>query len=123
MKWSIFDPDIRERVVRRFSTREAGERYLGLLEEYMYKYLERGRRFVWSLTVRADEPPGRYVLFGGACELTPAKIVMEDQGDDRMVVRWHPGQIEGRAPGVDYERLMLQPGDCLLYTSPSPRDS
>lgn len=110
LQWSIFDPGIRERVIKRFNTPEAGERYLHLLEEYMHKYLERARRFVWSLTVSADEPPGRYVLFGGACELTSAKIVMEES-DGTKVMRWHPRQIDRPTPGVDYERLMLQPGD------------
>ena len=110
LQWSIFHPDVRDRVVQRFATAEAGERYLRLLEEYVHKHLERGRRFVWSLTVKADEPPGRYVLFGGACELTPAKIVMEESGG-RPVIRWLPKQIDRPTPGVDYERLMLQPGD------------
>lgn len=72
--------------------------------------LERGRRFIWSLTVEADELPTRLVVFGGACDKTPAKVVLEAEGD-RLALRFSPRELRRRRSGVDYDLLFYEPGD------------
>ncbi len=109
-EWSIFNPAIRERIRRRFDNHTQAETYLSLLEDYMHKHLERGRRFVWSLTVREAKSPVELIVFGGDCTLTPARLVVEEyQGESRL--RLWPDQIRNPKAGVDYDRLMLEPGD------------
>ena len=56
-QWSIFDPDVRSRILRRFENEVEGAAYLDLLERYFEKHLERARRFTWSLTVPLPEQP------------------------------------------------------------------
>ncbi len=53
-QWSIFDPQVRERILKRFQDPQQGAAYLVLLERYFEKHLERARRFVWSLTVPVE---------------------------------------------------------------------
>ena len=116
-QWSIFDPSVQERIVSKFPTRQAGEAYLNVLQRYFEKHIERARRFVWSLTVSMDETPVRLVVFGGDCEMTPARILVEEI-DGESVVRLQPDKVAKRLPGVDYEQLMLEPGDGRV-TKPS----
>ncbi len=80
------------------------------LAPYVYKHMERGRRFVWSLTVPAQEVGIDYVLFGGDCYLTPNRMVVEEI-DGQSVFRMRPQDIRNPLPSVDYEHLMLEPGD------------
>jgi pimeloyl-ACP methyl ester carboxylesterase len=116
-QWSIFDPQVRERIISRFPDPEEGAVYLALLERYFEKHLERARRFVWSLTVPVEYSRMRHVVFGGDCELTPARILIEEVNGE-SVLRLHPDEVSMRVPGVDYETLMLEPGDGRV-TKPS----
>lgn len=68
---------------------------------------------MWSLTVNMDREPWRLVVFGGDCALTPARIVVEDQGN-RYDLHLEPDDIGNPKPGVDYARLMLEPGDGVV---------
>jgi pimeloyl-ACP methyl ester carboxylesterase len=109
-EWSIFDPKVRQRIHATFGSDEDAEAHLALLEAAFHRNLERARRFVWSLTIPLERVPWTMMAFGGDCHLTPARVVIEEvQGDS--VVRLRPGDIRQRLPGVDYDRLMLEPGD------------
>jgi pimeloyl-ACP methyl ester carboxylesterase len=111
-RWSVFDPQVITRM-------RAGERDSGvagarvdLLQRYFAHRLERARRFVWSLSYNERQhAPVRLVVFGGDCQLTPARVVLEEAGKDAMKLRLFPREIEHPRPGVDYEALMLEPGD------------
>jgi pimeloyl-ACP methyl ester carboxylesterase len=80
-------------------------------------HLERGRRMAWMLSVAEPVSPIRYVLFGGDCRLTPARLMVETV-DGRDLTRLLPHEIKAPQPGVDYEELMLEPGDGRV-TKPS----
>ncbi|WP_223789061.1 lipase/acyltransferase domain-containing protein [Marinicella meishanensis] len=110
-QWSIFDPKVRHRILAGFENEAEGAQYLASLEDYFHKHIERARRFVWSLTIPVDDPSYRLVVMGGDCELTPARILLETSDTGRQAIRLTPKQIEEPVPGVDYDRLMLEPGD------------
>lgn len=108
--WSIFDPAIRARLARRGFDADA----VAAFERYFEKRLERARRFVWALSRKA--PPmedTRVILFGGDCLPTPARLLVEEQDGD-SVLRMDPDSVRDRRPGVDYARLMLEPGDGVV---------
>lgn len=109
-EWSIFDPAARARISRKFQSEAAAEEHLGLLEKAFQRNLERARRFVWSLTVPLERVPWTMVAFGGDCHLTPARIVIEEVRGE-SVARLRPSEILSPIPGVDYDRIMLEPGD------------
>ena len=115
-RWSVFNPAVENRVKARFSNQADGQRQVALLQDYFAKRIERARRFVWSLTYNASQnAPVRLVVFGGDCTLTPARVVEERERastpDGRAVARLLPNDIQAPEPGVDYSRLMLEPGD------------
>jgi len=111
--WSLFDPDLRQKIIGQYPSRALGEQRLQLLERYFFKHIERGRRFMWSLTVRLEREPWQLVVMGGDCDLTPTRMVIESTGDG-YDVHLRPEDIGKPRPGVDYERRMLEPGDGVV---------
>ena len=109
-QWSIFDPKVRARIVSKFEDTDTGQAYLETLENYFEKHIERARRFLWSLTVPIDNPQYELIVMGGDCDLTPARLLIEEVKGE-SVTRLKPSEIRKPKPGVDYEALMLEPGD------------
>jgi len=109
-QWSIFDPTVRQRVRDRFDSAEQGEAYLNTLEQYFDKNLERARRFVWSLTIPLPDDHPELTIFGGGCTLTSARIVVEEV-EGESLIRMYPDEITQASEGVDYDALLLEPGD------------
>lgn len=114
---SVFDDAVRERIRADIGNPEQADRLLRVHEAYFEKRIERARRFVWSLTVPEPEPTVRFITFGGDCTLTPARILVEEWNGD-SVLRFAPSEIRNPVDGVDYERLLLEPGDGVV-TKPS----
>ena len=107
---SVFDAQVQARITRHAAGEAEAAALVQTYAAWFDKRIERARRFVWSLTVPEPEPKVRFIIFGGNCHLTPARIVVEKfRGDS--VLRFRPGDIRDRRPGVDYEALMLEPGD------------
>jgi pimeloyl-ACP methyl ester carboxylesterase len=112
-EFSVFAPEVRGRILDEFDDPQAGADYLDTLERFFERQLFRARRFVWSLTVPVPDADVRYVVFGGDCDLTPARILVEEV-DGESVVRLWPGEVTQPVPGVDYDMLMLEPGDGVV---------
>lgn len=115
-RWAIYDPEIESCIRQRFPTEQEADAYLEVLDRYFDKRIERARRFVWSLTVPAPKLVNRYVVFGGDCELTSARILVEPE-NNAMAIRLFPEDVESKFDSVDYERLMLEPGDGTITKS------
>lgn len=115
-QWSIFDPEVEQRIIKSFDDPEQGRAQVKVLGEYFEKQLERARRFVWSLTVELDETPWELIVFGGDCELTASKLVVEEI-DGKSHIRLDPRDIKQPEPGIDYESIMLAPGDGTVTKS------
>lgn len=112
-QWSIFDPKVRQRIIERSGSSEEGRAYLKVFERYFEIQLERARRFVWSLTVPLPEDAYKLIVFGGDCVLTPARLLVEEVNGVTEVRLW-PREISHPLPGVDYNSLMLEPGDGIV---------
>lgn len=112
-KMSIFDEEVRERIRRDAADEGEARARLELYEAWFDKRIERARRFVWSLTVPEPNPAVRFIVFGGNCDLTPARIVVEEAGGD-SVLRFAPENVLDRRDGIDYEAMMLEPGDGVV---------
>lgn len=108
--WSVFDDKVEQRIIKDFDDEQEGREYVVVLRDYFHKQLERARRFGWSLTVPTPEVPYKMVVFGGDCSLTPARLVVEPVDGDFEIRLW-PDEIENPLEGVDYNRIMLEPGD------------
>ncbi len=108
--WSVFDPEVLRRVRSRFKNADQADAYVATLQAYFVRNLERARRFIWSLTFEEPSSAVKLVVFGGDCVLTPARIVIEPQ-EGAAMARLFPQDVRHQSKGVDYSRLMLEPGD------------
>ncbi len=115
--WGLYDPVVIARVMDQAENKRLGEKRLELLRNYFAKYLKRGNNFARSLSVTPAKHSVEYIVFGGDCELTPAHILLERVGNE-MRLRDHPDKIINPRDDVDYNRIMLQPGDGRV-TKPS----
>lgn len=111
-EWGPFDTQVQHRLISSGWTQND----LRGLEQYTHHHLERARRFVWSLTVSNPEPNPKLIVFGGDCMSTPAKILIEDIGNESHVRLW-PKEISQPNPALDYKALMLEPGDGAVTKS------
>ena len=110
MQWSVFDPAVIGRLRGRFKAASEANTYISALQAYFGRNLERARRFIWSVTFEEPSSPVKFVVFGGDCVLTPARIVIEPQADSSLA-RLFPEDVRHKIAGVDYGQLMLEPGD------------
>ncbi len=109
-QWSVFDPKVRQRISKRFTSPKEAARYLELLERFFARSLLRGRRFHEAISQPLPLASASYDLFGGDCKLTSARYVLQPL-KDRTEIRRSPSKIAHARSAVDYGNLMLEPGD------------
>lgn len=111
--WSIFDHNVQRKMAAQPGVWPAQD----VLDRYFEKRLERAQRFAWSLSAPAgDVELIEPLLFGSACVPTPARLVLEVVDRD-SVARLLPEQILHPVPGIDYDKLMYEPGDGMVTKS------
>ena len=108
--YSVFSDQVRQNIRKQYKEQAEADAYLELLQRYFGKHIERARRFSWSLTVPVPDAKVKYIMFGGDCLPTPARAVVEPVDDD-WELRLSPAEIVKPLPDVDYDQLMLEPGD------------
>lgn len=113
--WNVYDPAARARIDAQRGT--DGPDYRLALQRYFALRLERARRFMWMLSTPEPATPIRYVLFGGDCALTPARIALEDDGGVPRT-RLRAADVSDHAAAAMLAEVMLEPGDGRV-TKPS----
>lgn len=112
-RWSVFSPEVEARVLAAAPDRATGEQQIAELQAGFVRHLRRAERFQRALSVPVRANGVEVAAFGGDCTLTPARAVLDVTATgERLVVR--PDEVEAKVPGVDYERLLLAPGDMLV---------
>ena len=110
LELGIFEPRRREHL-QSLSSGKNDSNSFETLEKFMQIQLERARRFTWSLTVSLPKTKVSYIVFGGNCELTPARALIEKIEPENFVMRFAPREIRNPISGVNYDQLLLEPGD------------
>jgi pimeloyl-ACP methyl ester carboxylesterase len=114
-RWGVYDPAVEARL--RATRGAAADAYMAALRRYFALRLERARRLAWMLSTPEPSSPIRYVLFGGDCQLTPARMALEMENGVPHA-RMNPADIRAPRPNVPYGELMIEPGDGRV-TKPS----
>ena len=112
-RWSVFAPEVSVRVVSAAPDVVQGAAQLAAVQAQFVHHLQRGKRFQLALSAPVRANGVEMAAFGGDCTMTPARAVLDRRGDgERLVIR--PDEVQSRVDGVDYARLLLQPGDGLV---------
>lgn len=109
-RWSVWDPEVCERIRAAAPDEAEAARRIARLERFFADELVRARRFHRALSSPAPAAPSRYIVFGSACFPTAARCLLEEV-EGEAHIRLLPKQIRHPRPGVDYEALMIEPGD------------
>lgn len=109
-QWAIYDPLVQKRIIEASPSAQLGSKKVAILKKFFNKNLQRARRFLWSLTVQPDNDPHPFIMMGGDCQKTPARLVME-KVNDKYLIHTKPGQVIQKLDDIDYGKLMLEPGD------------
>lgn len=105
LQMGLHDPQ----VAARLRSQPGGEAALAQRRARLAQHLERARRLAWMLSTPEPRTPIRYVLFGGDCSLTPARLQLDAQGRPRL---------PPLSPDPALEALLREPGDGRV-TKPS----
>jgi pimeloyl-ACP methyl ester carboxylesterase len=113
-RWSVFSKEVEERVLADAPDRETGALEMAELQAHFVRHLGRAKRFQEALGVPVRGNGVEVAVFGGDCAPTPGRAILDTgpDGQQRLVVR--PEEVHAKVDGVDYERLLLLPGDGLV---------
>lgn len=113
-RWSVFSEEVEARVLAAASDRETGALEMAELQAHFVRHLGRARRFQEALGAPIRGNGVEVAVFGGDCAPTPGRAILDvgPDGRQRLVVR--PEEVHSRVDGVDYERLLMLPGDGLV---------
>ena len=113
-RWSVFSPEVEARVIADAPDQETGALEMAELQAHFVRHLERARRFQEALSQPIRGVGVEVAVFGGDCAPTPGRAILDvgPDGRQRLVVR--PEEVHSRVDGVDYERLLMLPGDGLV---------
>ena len=116
LRWSIFDPDVRDRTIARKGGGRGGRRYLDRLEAYLEKHMARGRNFMQLMSAETDSRDVRPFVFGGDCDATVARLIVEPVRG-KLLARENPVKLVRPVRGVNYHDLIHDPGDSVVTRS------
>jgi hypothetical protein len=108
--WAIYDPLVREVIIDNEEDTAIAQQKIKTLELYFEKNLTRAKSFLWALSENLDNYTHDFIMMGGDCAKTPARLVMEHY-NDKYLIRTMPSQVVQKYKDINYEKLMLEPGD------------
>lgn len=111
--WSVYSPEVMERVRKSMDTPAEGDAAVQHLQASFAHNLQRARRFQWALTPPLTDPDIDIAVFGGDCEMTQARAMLEVDSEGERLVFSHK-QLKATDGSPDLDSLLLEPGDGLV---------
>lgn len=112
-QWSVFAPEVVARVTASAASAEDGQHRVRELQAMFERHLRRAGRLQSALALHVPAGGSELAVFGGDCTDTPARAVLETDGDKLRLV-FAAGDLRQRVPDIDYKRLFIAPGDGLV---------
>jgi hypothetical protein len=115
-QWAIYDPSVRNKIINDEQTVKIAKEKIKILELYFAKNLYKAKQFISALSTNLNFNSHEFIIMGGDCIKTPAKLVME-KINGKYLIRTRPSQVIQKYDHVNYEELMLEPGDGYVTKS------
>lgn len=107
-QWSIYQPDIQERIIKAAETEKIGVKEVETLKLFFNYQLTRANAFWRSLSPEFEVPHEGFVILGGSCNRTLNKLIIEETDSE---VVFH-GDVRRHLGLVDEQRdILYEPGD------------
>lgn len=111
--WSVYSPEFIKTLEKQSASPELASAKLRILQETFAKHLSRAERFQSSLTVPIQHNGIKMAAFGGDCELTASRAVL-DEAEGKPFLAFRAKEVVNKDSELDYEYLMTAPGDGLV---------
>ena len=112
-RWSVYSPEFLSMLEKQSETPEQAKTKQVVLQTVFSKNLQRAERFQSALTVPFNNNAVRMAAYGGDCVLTASRAII-DEVDGKPFLAFKPKEVVNKVPVVDYEYLMMAPGDGLV---------
>ncbi len=112
-QWSVFSPEFLKTIEKQSETPELAKAKVEVLQKVFSEHLLRAERFQASLTTPILHNGIRMAAFGGDCELTTNRAVL-DQVGGKTFLAFREKDVVNKVPGIDYDYMMMTPGDGLV---------
>ena len=110
---SVYSPEFLKMLEKQSKMPEQAKQRLAILQSTFAEHLRRAERFQNSLTTPFNDDGIRIAAFGGDCKLTANRAVL-DEVDGKPFLAFRAKDVVNKIPGIDYDYLMMAPGDGLV---------
>lgn len=112
-RWSVYDPVLIERMTTAAGSGEDGRHVVAQLQATFERHLRHAARLQAALAKPLPDAGVDVANFGGDCTRTQSHaVVINHDGRDQLVFR--AADIADKLPGIDYSKLLFEPGDGLV---------
>ena len=112
-QWSVYSPEFLQMLEKQGETPALAKSKQAVFETVFAQHLQRAGRFQSALTTSFNSDGIRVAAFGGDCELTPNRAVLDETGG-KPFLAFRAKDVVNKVPGIDYDYLMMAPGDGLV---------
>jgi pimeloyl-ACP methyl ester carboxylesterase len=110
---SVYSPELLKVLEKQTGSPVQAKTKQAILQSVFSEHLHRAERFQAALTIPFKVDGIRMAAFGGDCKLTANQAVL-DEVDGKQFLAFKAKEVVNKLPGVDYDYLMLAPGDGLV---------
>jgi len=112
-QWSVYSPEFLKTLEKQSDSPEQAKAKQTVLQSVFVEHLLRAERFQSALTTPFNGDGIRMAAFGGDCELTQNRAII-DESNGKQFMAFKAKEVVNKVPDVDYEYLMMAPGDGLV---------
>jgi pimeloyl-ACP methyl ester carboxylesterase len=112
-QWSVYSPDFLSTLEKQSENPQQAKAKQAVFQTVFAEHLQRAEHFQASLVTPLNSEGIRIAAFGGDCKLTANRAVL-DEADGKPFLAFKAKDVANKVPGIDYDYLMLAPGDGLV---------
>ena len=109
-QWSVFSDEVKKIIYTEY---DEPEMKLNNIQTVFKKHLNQALEFQTALSKPLSPSATQIALYGGDCELTQARAVVNNNNDN-IDLAFEQKEIKAKQKNVDYRYLLMAPGDGLV---------
>lgn len=109
-QWSIFDPDVQSRIIKHAEDVPSGKQTVKTMQAFFARQLHRAELFWQALSPEFEVPHEGFVIMGGDCKRTLAKLIGQPQ--EQQLALYDDLRLgDDFATRALHKSILFEPGD------------
>jgi len=109
-QWSIYNPEVKNRIIKQADSDEAGKQELSTLEHFFNIQLKRAKLFWLALSPQFEVAHEGFIIMGGDCKKTLGRLIVEQQ-DELMLLAGKLNMADDFNTRANRKSILFEPGD------------